>query len=144
MKRACDEAIKNLMVRIADPKMPEQERKQLQPFLAAAKADLERRRVKPRYFGTGVKIEDLMDFMVWQTQADHLGVNLLPDDVANMLVKELHGELSRFSGEQMHAIIRDMRPIMRTPTQALIIKALRDEYGRASRRTRWNTPTGTT
>lgn len=128
MKKAVEASIKNLSVDMNDQKMTADQRKKLLPYLAKAKADLEQRLAKPRYFGTGVKLEDLVDFKIWQGQADRLGVNLLPENVLSLLSAEVIGDLSKFSLEQMYGIIRELRMIIRTPNQALVVNALKEEF----------------
>ena len=132
MKRSLESAIKNLnMIMGSDKLTPEQRQKEL-PRVAQAKADLERRYLKPRYFGTGVKFDELVDFKVWLHEADRLGINLVPNDVKNLLNTELFAGMhpdNAMTREHIYAIIRDLRAGgQRSPTEPMILKAIGDEY----------------
>ena len=73
MKRACELALKNIHDIENNEKLtPEQRQKEL-PKLAQLKADMERRYVKSRYFGTGVKLNELVDFKVWRHRSRSAG-----------------------------------------------------------------------
>ena len=46
------------------------------------------RKNKPRYFDGGVKLDDLLEFMLWQAQADKMGVHLEERDVDRLFQAE--------------------------------------------------------
>lgn len=129
MKRACELVALSAAERATSDKLPPEQRQQLLPLLQAAKADMEKRALRSRYFDTGVKLDDLVDFMVWRTQADRLNIKLLPEHVLNLLGAEMLGELGGFSREMMFEVMRQLRPqSQRIVNDATIIKALGEEY----------------
>jgi len=128
MKKATEVAIKNLNVQIADPKMTDENRKKLLPILEKAKADLEQLSTRQRYFGSGVKLEELVDFQIWLHEADRLGITFQPEQVLDLMSEDLVGNFSKFDMNQLYAILRDLRLSNRNPSYALLVKALNDEY----------------
>lgn len=128
MKRACDTAIKNMNLQMNDKKLTGEERQKKLGQFFALKSELEHRLTRQRYFGSGVKLDELVDFLVWKEQADRLNIDLLPNHVEALVFSELLPEVSKFSYDQMHNLIRDLRPTARSITYAMVIQALSDEY----------------
>jgi hypothetical protein len=96
MRRSCQFTIENLnigMQRIHElpvanePKKAEEQKKSLAQFAFMKQILLERMR-KPRYFEGGTKFDDLVEFKLWQAQADKLNIRLLDEDVRRMLYYE--------------------------------------------------------
>jgi hypothetical protein len=132
MKRACELALKNIHDIENNEKLtPEQRQKEL-PKLALPKQDLEARWHKAKYFGSGVKLDELVDFKVWLLEADRLGIKLLPEHVQILLNIEMLSDFTLFQArnrEQMYSIIRDLRQTgQRITTEATVISALTDEF----------------
>ncbi len=142
MKRAAEFAIKKLNALADSPeiqKMPQgQERAQLLARLTEYKGKLEARAVKPRYFDTGVTLDELVDFKVWQHEADRLGVNLIPEHVKTLLNDDLFAlAFFRDYGYKIFeanerdlilTLLRDMRATSQRVSETMIFKALNDEY----------------
>jgi hypothetical protein len=142
MKRASEFAIKKLNALADSPeiqKMPQgPERTQLLAHLTEYKGRLEARAVRARYFGTGVTLDELVDFKVWLHEADRLGVNLIPEHVKALLNDDLfalaffreYGYKLFDANERDYTltILRDMRATSQRVTETMIYKALNDEY----------------
>ncbi len=143
MKRGFELGIKTITAFETSEKMTPEVRKTELPKLFAIKADLEKRFLKTRYFGSGVKLDDLVDFELWLHEADRLAINLVPDDVRKLFSQDLlHMAWSadplkrdQLNRDHLMNILRDMQvKSHRLPTEPLVLKALADEYLRAWRR----------
>jgi hypothetical protein len=68
--------------------------------LGAYYGSLEHRLLKPRFFPGGVKLDDLVEFKLWQIQADRLGIRLEGDHLQKLVEIEFSGSssFSRRSG----------------------------------------------
>ncbi|MSQ93515.1 MAG: hypothetical protein EXR98_03040 [Gemmataceae bacterium] len=61
----------------ADPNQDPEKLKQIKMQLGAVRATLDLRKSRPRYFDIGVaKFDDLVEFKLWQAEADRLGIHL--------------------------------------------------------------------
>src|SRR5207244_9785109 len=88
MRKCTDLAIGNLTKvlveenkkAIGTDKKKEQDRQKQLMQIADMRASLLEKMRKPRFFEGGVKMDDLVDFKVWQIQADRLGIKLLEED----------------------------------------------------------------
>jgi hypothetical protein len=96
MRRASEITISNLndglrkigeMPAPNDPKKLEERQKGLAQITAMKQILLERLR-RPRYFDGGTKFDDLVEFKLWQAEADKLNIRLLDEDVNEMLRSE--------------------------------------------------------
>lgn len=84
---------------------------------------------KPRYFETGVKLEDLADFIIWRNEADRLGITLVDDTVLQMVSMDLFTNFSKFNLQQMSQVLQEAgRDLHFRPTMATLLEALRQEY----------------
>jgi hypothetical protein len=137
IKNAGEMAVKSLLTVMHSQKLTPEERQKELPKLEALKAELELRNRKMRYFGTGVKLHELLDFKVWLVEADRLGIKLTPDHVRILLRKELLPPEVRYFLKQeviqfdpvdhMGVVIRGLRT-SRNVTEATILNALADEF----------------
>ena len=57
----------------------------------------------PFYFGGGTRTEDILDFRLWQLQADRLGIHLTDADVIKEIVAETAGSTKVFDPEKPFA-----------------------------------------
>ncbi len=91
MRKCADLTIANLTKQLQDehkkpiPTDPKklQEQKQVMAQMVGMQASLtdRLRKANGRWFEGGVKMDDLIEFITWQTQADRLGIRLLDEDV---------------------------------------------------------------
>jgi hypothetical protein len=92
-----------------------EERQQTLTELMRRKAVLADRVRQPRYFEGGVKLDDLIEFKLWEALADKLNIRLLPEDVDFMVRMEFfsprydHITPDQMFQAQMHALrMRDI------------------------------------
>jgi hypothetical protein len=141
MKRAATAAVKkvnDLLDSEGVKKMPEgPERAQLLTKLTDVKSRLEIQAVKPRFFGAGVTLDDLVDFKVWLHEADRLGVALVPEDVKRLLNQEVYAYEFKDFGiklfdanerESIYPILQEMRSQRQAVSESTIFKGLYDEF----------------
>ncbi len=95
MRACCDITMRNIakdVQKISDmpvgDKKKEDQRKQAMGQLAAVQLVLRIRLQKPRYFEGGVKLDDVIEFKLWEALADQLHIRLQPEDVDFMLLSE--------------------------------------------------------
>jgi hypothetical protein len=79
---------------------------------------------QPLYFGGSLSLEGCLDFMIWQRQADRLGINLSTDDVRKAIGDETLNVLSK---EQAISIQRQVGLLSRGVPQNLL-NALGEEF----------------
>src|SRR5438552_5844823 len=65
MKRASEYVAQSIEEQITGDKLSLEERQRYLPLLMTAKKDMQQRALRSRYFGTGVKLDELVDFLVW-------------------------------------------------------------------------------
>jgi hypothetical protein len=133
MKRAGEMAYANLETIAKSTKLPADKRELILNRANGGKIVLQERLSKPRYFGSGVKLDELVDFQVWLLEADRLGITLLPDDVKRLLDLEFRfteGDDANFHPAMMYAVMRELRTqsSYRMPSEAMVMKALTDEF----------------
>jgi hypothetical protein len=89
MKAACRATIENVtqdMQKVqkeappADDKQNQQRKEALARYVAMHGV-LVKRLAKPNYFDGGTKLDDLVEFKLWQAQADRLGIRLSEEDI---------------------------------------------------------------
>lgn len=104
--------------------------------LRAVEGELKARLAKTRYFDGDLKLESLLDFMLWRKQADRLEINLTTESVMELFYREIIAVVPTGGGgrEQLYArgdesrIMYDMRRDFPGITGANIAQALLDEY----------------
>jgi hypothetical protein len=103
MRKATRFVIAQLKMRIeeAGKEANDKLRKQRLAMFTELQAGLVDKFNRPRYFGGGTKLDDLIDFMLWRNQADRLGIYLTDDAVRDLVANELYS-----SGRQMQEITR--------------------------------------
>jgi hypothetical protein len=137
MRQCADVAVKDITQKMQefakqpagnDPKKVE-ERKKVLTELSAYQLSLIERLRKPRFFDGGDKFDELIDFKVWQTQADRLGINLLEEDVDLMVRMEFFSPKYDFiSYEQLQRAEYAARQGNQNESHQSLRKALREEY----------------
>src|SRR5260370_4328717 len=104
MRNASRIALRAVQEGLKDPdklNVAEAKRKEMTFYLDTIEKDLSKRLRQPRYFEGGVKLEELLDFMLWLQEADRLGINLQPEAVDALVLEAVH---SRFTGvSQSHS-----------------------------------------
>lgn len=128
----CQEQIKKLIKdnskEQSDPEQ-EKERRSLITQLAGLRADFEERLKKPRYFEGGVKAQDLLDFMLWQHQADRLGIQLVDESVDLKVRMELSAGLTRWNSQLANEVLYRVRESQHwSATEQDVRNALREEF----------------
>lgn len=130
MKQACEVALKNLNFKAKEGKFAND--KAREAFLVGMQhcsGLLEKRLRNQRYFGTGVKAEDLLDFKIWLKEADRLGINLTDDVVRAMINSEMFEFLSEFNLANQDQIFYEIRRgRYNYVTASMGRKALNDEF----------------
>jgi len=118
-----DEYLKNL------DKIPVSERQDTELLWKGMREDLAKRLSRPRYFAGGVKYDDLINFMLWQQEADRLGVKLEQDAMGLMVLQEVYSRATGFddlaSRQVMNEVVRSGGYMV---NDDLIFRALRDEF----------------
>jgi hypothetical protein len=76
------------------------------------------------YFGGGLNVDGLLDFMIWKHEADRLGIHLTQDDIRREISRETWFSLS---GEQASAIFQYLSGQSRASSDDLL-SALGDEF----------------
>lgn len=74
--------------------------------------ELEARRMRPLYFGGNLKTEGLIDFLIWQHQADKLGIKLSAADVGKEVNRLTNNRLSpdRRDSGRVEQMIKERYP----------------------------------
>src|SRR6516162_8712198 len=94
MKACADMAYKNVSKRWyeenknVDAKDEEARRHRL-GLLYSMRSTLSLRKAKPRYFDGGVKFDDLVEFKLWQAEADRLGIYIQDEHLEILFASEL-------------------------------------------------------
>lgn len=84
---------------------------------------------QPRYFESGVKAEELLDFKIWIAEADRLGIYLNNDAVMQLIPFELvAGNREFYSFEVFRAAAFEVRRNYQRATEAMVTDTLRDEF----------------
>jgi hypothetical protein len=99
-----------------------------QTMVTAMLADLDEVLKKPRYFEGGTKLNDLLDFMLWQKQADRLGIRLEQAQVAEMIQRGVHGHAAQITAYESRIIQNRVREAYFTANDQLIMESLRQEF----------------
>ncbi|MBI3411136.1 MAG: hypothetical protein HY040_22605 [Planctomycetes bacterium] len=84
--------------------------------------ELEQRMQKRWFFGSGVKLEELVDFKLWLQQADRLGIDLRVEDVLAMVGREF---FVLPPNERRGAFLAARTP---NTNETTVINAVRDEF----------------
>jgi hypothetical protein len=133
VRRAMDVSRKGLELRVKENAklQNEKQRKSNERILNALLADLEELQHRPRYFGGSDQLDDLIDFYLWQLQADKLGIRLEDQQVLSEVNFAVHGDVARMTPNDWYVIQEEVRrdqggtyPI--SPSD--ITEALRQEY----------------
>lgn len=112
------------------------QRENIRKRLGGVEAELKARLAKPRYFEGDLKLESLVDFMLWLKQADRLEINLTAESVNEMFYREViavvptggDGRVPLFAPQDESRILYDMRRDFPGITGANVAQALMDEY----------------
>src|SRR5262245_49243043 len=84
---------------------------------------------QPRFFDSGVKAEDLLDFKIWLAEADRLGIYLNNEAVMLLIRYELVlGSPEFYTMEIFRAAAFEVRRNYQRATEAMITDTLRDEF----------------
>ena len=108
MRAGADFTINNITEKLQQMKQPpdlkdakkKKEHDDLKVHLGGIKLALAERMRRPRYFEGGVKLDDLVEFKLWEALADKLKIRLLPDDVRFMIRAEFFSPNYEFIGPQ--------------------------------------------
>jgi len=118
-------------------KVKEADRAIRMQLLTAIEMDLKERLKKPRYFETGNKVEDLLDFMIWRKEAERLGIQLTRQFVTLEINRAVHYILHH--GDESNTVVlyssddsRIVEDIVRhehyRATSDSVHQALREEF----------------
>jgi len=112
------------------------QRENIRRRLGGEEAKLKARLAKTRYFEGDLKLESLVDFMLWLKQADRLEINLTAESVNEMFYREISavvptggdGRVQLFAPQDESRILYDMRRDFPGITGTNVAQALTDEY----------------
>jgi hypothetical protein len=107
----------------ADPKRLQEEH-----TINAMLADLQEVLKKPRYFEGGIKLQDLLDFMLWQHEADQLGVRLEQPQLALLIQRGIHGQTAQIGPYEYRYIQNEVRQVHFEANDDLIMDSVRQEF----------------
>jgi hypothetical protein len=105
-----------------------QERKILLMRLTKLKAELAERHARQRYFNTGTRLEDLVDFLLWRDEADKRNINLEPKDVNDLVLYAVHGHSTGFDSATSREVEREVRYKHNLQSDTIIMQAVTDEF----------------
>jgi hypothetical protein len=131
MRKSVEICVKELSKKIEDLEKDEKADKltgQQIAQLRGLRDDLYSRIKRPRYFDTGVKLEDLVDFLVWRNQADRLDIRLVTEHVNGMMYEELYWRQTGYDPSWAAHVRRMELRGTQGATAEHIISALRDEF----------------
>jgi hypothetical protein len=119
MRHACEVSIENInrmMQKVQEqplPADPKERQKQEETLIQLTRVKLvlaDRMRHQPLYFEGGVKLDDIIEFKLWQAQADKLGIRLLDDEVDYLVRMEFFSPgFQNITPEQIQQIWWDAR-----------------------------------
>ena len=132
MRQCCEMTIANMQGILQkekdkiSPKGGKEQEKHLQELtkLRSQQMSLEERLRKPRFFPGGVKLDDLVEFKLWQIQADRLGIRLDDEHLDQLVRIEFFKTITneQLAGAEMNARRG------RDTGEANLKKALIEEY----------------
>jgi hypothetical protein len=130
MHKAVEAALKKLEVarknvaKISNQK----EREQKLRLATTLYRDLTEVQARPRYFSGGDKFDDLIDFILWQQQADNLGVRLQPPLVMSEVYRAVHAHEAGLSAYEMQGVLNSVRWNHQNISESDVVEALNQEY----------------
>lgn len=111
MKEACKILVEQVDLEIQQAKKEKKQSDQLKQRMASLeqiKFILKEKTTKDRYFGSGVEVQELVDFMVWHDKASEMEINLVDESVRDELYRQLlipfvfpGAEATKFYGDQV-------------------------------------------
>lgn len=90
--------------------------------------DLKEKYTRPRYFDSGTKTEELLDFILLRNLADERGIELRLDNIDRMVTRLVHGGYSNFTQADYREVQSRVRQTHYTAADDVQIKALTDEF----------------
>jgi hypothetical protein len=124
--RRIDEVLKPELFKKAEQNPKELE--QLQK-VQSLRALLESNLRAPRYFDSGVKIDELVDFKLWLMEADRLNIDLSPAAVKDLTTYLLvRGFREFYPPEVYRTAYYEVRNMHTKVTEEILTQALRDEF----------------
>jgi hypothetical protein len=100
-------------------------RQKRQTLLHAVLTTLAQRKIRPRYFDGDVKFNDLVEFKLWQSEADRLGIQLQERDVTFLFKAEFFGVLGP---EEVQKAEMEAHRELREASPAYIRNAVKEEF----------------
>ncbi len=124
LKRA-DSHVRKLQEAMRDKKnLTKENQSELQQ--AVALRSLLHERLKPeRYFGTGVKLQDLVDFVLWQNEAKKLNINLTEELVKIEFMRNMYRYFS-YQEDFPRVLYQVQENTKATPTK--VLESLKQEF----------------
>jgi hypothetical protein len=131
MKHCADISYKNVSERFFELKKPGTEkddpekRAQSLTQLQAIRSTLGIRKSKSRYFDIGVKFDDLLEFKLWQAEADRLGIRIDDEHLNYLFGAEFFGAIK---GQELFLAQREAQRESRDATDAVFRRAIAEEF----------------
>jgi hypothetical protein len=120
-----EEALRPENIKKLDDKNPKDAQRIRDLFNLRAGAEAKMRR--QRFFETGVKIDELINFMVWLAEADRLRVELTDKDVRDLAALE-YGDPDLLSDDVFRTAVVRAQFHSHRANYKLVLETLRDEY----------------
>jgi hypothetical protein len=133
MRKASKEVIRRIdeVMKPEVFKKAEQNPKELEQLqkVQRLRAILESNLRAPRYFDSGVKIDELVDFKLWLMEADRLNIDLSPAAVKDLTTYLLvQGFREFYPPEVYRTAYYEVRNVHNKVTEDILTQALRDEF----------------
>ena len=133
MRRCADHAFKTLQEKIfelsKDTKNDGPNRAQQMVILDNMRTSLAQRKSRPRYFESGTKFDDLLEFKLWQAQADKMEIQLEPEDVKYLVNVEFYNREVRLLDDQaFFQVQRESQRNHPDVNNAYVLRAIGEEF----------------
>jgi hypothetical protein len=135
MKHCADMAFKNVSKRWFEENKnveakDEEARRHRLGLLYSMRSTLSLRKAKPRYFDGGVKFDDLVEFKLWQAEADRLGIYIQDRHLEMLFASEFFStqEFPTLSQDELFLAQRQAQLENRDASDAYVRRAVAEEF----------------
>jgi hypothetical protein len=135
MKHCADMAFKNVSKRWFEESKnvdakDEEARRQRLGLLFNMRSTLSQRKAKLRYFDGGVKFDDLVEFKLWQAEADRLGINIQDEHLVMLFASEffITRDFPTLSQDELFIAQREAQRENRDASDAFVRRAVAEEF----------------
>jgi hypothetical protein len=100
-------------------------RKQMESMNVLMQSTLDAKKKRPRFFDIGTKLDDMLEFKLWQVQADRMGIFLEDEHVKFLFHVEFFDKISFEDSERS---LSEVQRNIHTANRINVMKALGEEY----------------